>query len=57
MLEKGGTALDAVEAAVIELENHPSFNAGLSPCCVPCVQGCQFGPRCMTRCMIVDQPT
>ncbi len=28
MLGKGGLALDAVEAAVAALENHPSFNAG-----------------------------
>jgi beta-aspartyl-peptidase (threonine type) len=28
ILSSGGLALDAVEAAVIALENHPSFNAG-----------------------------
>jgi beta-aspartyl-peptidase (threonine type) len=28
ILAEGGLALDAVEAAVIALENHPSFNAG-----------------------------
>ena len=28
VLEKGGSSLDAVEAAVIELENEPLFNAG-----------------------------
>lgn len=28
ILGKGGLALDAVEAAVVALENHPSFNAG-----------------------------
>src|ERR1035437_9195493 len=28
VLEKGGNSLDAVEAAVIELENEPLFNAG-----------------------------
>lgn len=28
ILEKGGSSLDAVEAAVIELENFPLFNAG-----------------------------
>lgn len=28
ILERGGTSLDAVEAAVIELENNPLFNAG-----------------------------
>jgi len=28
VLGKGGLALDAVEAAVVALENHPSFNAG-----------------------------
>ena len=28
VLEKGGNAVDAVEAAVIELENNPLFNAG-----------------------------
>lgn len=28
ILEKGGTSLDAVEAAVCELENYPLFNAG-----------------------------
>ncbi|SFZ85461.1 beta-aspartyl-peptidase (threonine type) [Devosia enhydra] len=28
VLSKGGLAVDAVEAAVVALENHPSFNAG-----------------------------
>ena len=28
ILEKGGTALDTVEATVVELENFPLFNAG-----------------------------
>ncbi|MFI5135675.1 MAG: isoaspartyl peptidase/L-asparaginase, partial [Chitinophagales bacterium] len=28
ILEIGGSSLDAVEAAVIVLENHPLFNAG-----------------------------
>lgn len=28
VLEKGGTSLDAAEAAVISLENNPLFNAG-----------------------------
>jgi beta-aspartyl-peptidase (threonine type) len=28
ILEKGGTSLDAVEAAVVSLEDHPLFNAG-----------------------------
>jgi beta-aspartyl-peptidase (threonine type) len=28
ILQKGGTALDAAEAAVVELENNPLFNAG-----------------------------
>jgi len=29
LLEKGASSLDAVEAAVVELENNPLFNAGL----------------------------
>jgi beta-aspartyl-peptidase (threonine type) len=28
VLEKGGTAIDAVATAVVELENNPIFNAG-----------------------------
>jgi beta-aspartyl-peptidase (threonine type) len=28
IIEKGGTSIDAVEAAVVSLENHPLFNAG-----------------------------
>ena len=28
ILEKGGTALEAVEKTVVELENSPLFNAG-----------------------------
>ncbi|HEY7834634.1 MAG TPA: isoaspartyl peptidase/L-asparaginase [Ktedonobacterales bacterium] len=28
VLERGGSALDAVEAAIVELENNPGFNAG-----------------------------
>jgi beta-aspartyl-peptidase (threonine type) len=32
ILESGGTALDAVEAAVRSLENNPNFNAGTGAC-------------------------
>ncbi len=28
ILKQGGNALDAVEAAIVELENNPLFNAG-----------------------------
>jgi len=28
ILNRGGSALDAVEAAVVEMENNPIFNAG-----------------------------
>src|SRR5713226_9116334 len=32
VLQKGGTALDAVEAAVRALEDNPAFNAGTGAC-------------------------
>lgn len=32
VLQAGGSALDAVEAAVLELENNPNFNAGTGAC-------------------------
>src|SRR5436853_6052508 len=32
ILEQGGTALDAVEAAVRALEDNPNFNAGTGAC-------------------------
>ena len=32
VLRAGGAALDAVVAAVLVLENHPLFNAGMAPC-------------------------